>query len=145
MRPGRVTVTADQADGCPKRICLCLREGPLRRGGAGIGAQVGKQPGDLQAGQRKNLPDGVVIACVQAEAVHPGIQRQVALDGAAGGESFGVVQVQNRLGQIILQELRELGGVRVAQDQDLAADPAPAQGHGFVQTGDTEGVDAVFL
>ena len=91
MRPGRVTVAAYQADGCPKRICLCLREGPLRRGGAGIGAQVGKQPGDLQAGQRKNLPDGVVIACVQAEAVHPGIQRQVALDGAAGGESFGVV------------------------------------------------------
>ena len=69
----------------------------------------------------------------------------MALDGAAGGESFGVVQAQNRLGQIILQELRELGGVRVAQDQDLAADPAPAQGHGFVQTGDAEGMDAVFL
>ena len=62
MRPGRVTVAADQADGCPKRIRLGLCEDSLRRGGAGIGAQMGKQPGDTQAGQRKNLSDGVVIA-----------------------------------------------------------------------------------
>ena len=81
-----------------------------------------------------------------AQAVHPGVQRQVDREGKPlGSQSRSVSLIGHGLDELPAAQPGSLLRERVAQNQNFTPDACTAQGHALLQTGHRKGADALRL